>query len=113
MQQSGLISVKNLLEGGFYHKNLINMARCCREETDLNKLISSYVLCGIFGDLADKMEAEPEESTKQKLEAKYKPAFNSLLENLISKSSLADQSKIIAELIQLHWVSDSQNRHLK
>ncbi len=97
------MSVKNFLEGGFYHKNLINMARCCREETDLNKLISSYVLCGIFGDLAEEMEAEHKESTKQKLEAKYKPAINSLFKNLISKSSLEDQSTIIAELIQLHW----------
>lgn len=110
MQESGLVSVKRLLEGGFYHNNLDKMAQCCREEAESNRLVSSYILCGIFSDLAEVVEAEPKVSKIKSLEARYKPIIISLVEKVISGSSLEDQFKILTELIQLNWKSENQRR---
>ena len=103
MQKSGLISVKQVVQGGFYYDNLKKMAQFCREETDSDKLVVSYILCGIFSHLADVVAANPYKKTIEDLESKYKSIISSLLEKVIPGSPSEDQLKILTKLIRLNW----------
>jgi hypothetical protein len=103
MPRNGLISVKGLLDGGFFYANLSKMGQCCREETDPDRLVISYVLGCILFDLSEVVEANPKENVIKGLEAEYKPIIRSLLDMVISGAPLQDQIKILTLLIQTNW----------
>jgi len=103
MHDSGLVLVKQLLEGGFYYDNLSKMAQGCREEAEPDRLVSAYVLGSIFSEFAEIVESEPYKKTQENLEVKYKPIINSILEKVISGLALDDQIESLTALIKLNW----------
>ncbi|MDZ7697610.1 MAG: hypothetical protein U5R49_12065 [Deltaproteobacteria bacterium] len=101
MQESGLEKVAKLLDGGFYHRNLEEMAKACREKVISGNEITSFVLHTIFRELAFLVEDNPYESSIKNLESKYQEAISRVLDASDNQESKAKDR--ITELIRIYW----------
>ena len=103
MVKNELALLREIIERGFFYDNLKKMAEICRNESTTSRLVASYVLCSIFSDFADTVEASPYKEIQERLETKYKQIIKSLLDKVLSGASLEDQFEALNELIKLYW----------
>ena len=95
--------VERLLNGGFYHNNLVKMADLCSREVDTPKLLVAFVLHHIFFELAEMIANQPTQILKNKIEMKYRNKIEFILKDYESKTALQEQVNALLDLIRLHW----------
>jgi hypothetical protein len=100
----GISKARALTANGLFYDNLLEMARCCREEEDPLKLLAAFTLNHVFMTLALNLGDDPViQSELREMEAKYRTAINLALEAAISGAPCEEQHRYLRDLILLLW----------
>ncbi|MBN2122866.1 MAG: hypothetical protein JW821_01115 [Deltaproteobacteria bacterium] len=108
MSETGVAGARELAVKGFFYDNLIDMAGCCREESDPEMLLAAYILEKIFLDLAAELGDGPViASTLRRMEARYRAALDLALEKTAEGGHPKEQAQALQRIVRL--LRDKEN----